>query len=126
MANQHWFAGDGELSLVCQWMCDRQEPRGCRRMRWIAIKKAQPNVHQTVSTVGWHHDGELFDETTAISRSNLARRSRLVLRYSSMPIDRQRLHMIAFIENCLCSFHIVEMCVNHGGNRTVGVRSQLL
>ena len=73
------FAGNGDRTFVWQRVGYGQKARCSWRMRWIAIKKAQPNVHQTVSTVGWHHDGELFDETTAISRRNLARSSRLVL-----------------------------------------------
>ena len=125
-SNLHSLAGDGDFSLIRQRMRDRQEPWSCRRMRRIAIRKAQADVHQTIGAIGWHHDGELFDETTSICGRYLAGSSSLVLRNSSVPMDRQWLHMVAFIEHCLGPFHIVKVGVDHCRNRAVGARSQLL
>lgn len=87
----------------------------------IAVVETETNVDQGIGAFGGHDDAELLDETACIRRADLPRRPHLVDGDPTMPVDRKQFGVIGFIEHSRGSVDVVEVGVDHRGDRPSGV-----
>ena len=98
--------------------------RCIRSMCRVLVEVPETNIHRCIRAFQWHHNGELLNQATCIRRGNFAKRAGLVAFDFLVCVDRQRRDVIAFSQNGLRAFDVMEVRIDDCCNRRISHLAQ--